>query len=300
MPTENRSSNTEMVSVPRSLIQSASREPSGEVINVSRRHALETLRELLSKPAPQPPEPIAWMVGTAIWWTKEEAERDAAATGLPVTPVGPITESSKPVEQRQGALAIPEECPHLIVFDDTQIDQLMFAGSGARAAAMKKWAAISTSWNAHLFVRVARNSRDDGHLCATVADPGEVERLRDENRRLHEAGEFLDSVSQGIEDKLRAQLAEAQALLTGFCNRLRLITGDLLRLAREDDFATSGPIRDRAYEAMDHAQKVSKFLSASAGPSSPTWSCQACQAEQPTDRACDACGGQTALIAAES
>lgn len=55
MPAENRSSNTEMVSVPRSLIQSASREPSGEVINVSRRHALETLRELLSKPAPQPP-----------------------------------------------------------------------------------------------------------------------------------------------------------------------------------------------------------------------------------------------------
>lgn len=41
-------------------------------------------------PAPQPhPEPIAWMVGTAFWWTKEEAETDAAATGLPVVPVGP-------------------------------------------------------------------------------------------------------------------------------------------------------------------------------------------------------------------
>ena len=41
--------------------------------------------------APQPhPDPIAWMVGTAIWWTKEEAERDAAATGLPVVPVGPM------------------------------------------------------------------------------------------------------------------------------------------------------------------------------------------------------------------
>ncbi|MBF8703052.1 hypothetical protein [Pseudomonas putida] len=37
------------------------------------------------------PEPIAWMVGTAIWWTKEEAERDAAATGLPMIPVGPMT-----------------------------------------------------------------------------------------------------------------------------------------------------------------------------------------------------------------
>ena len=43
------------------------------------------------EPAPQPhPEPIAWMVGTAIWWTKEEAERDAAATGLPIVPIGPL------------------------------------------------------------------------------------------------------------------------------------------------------------------------------------------------------------------
>ena len=43
-------------------------------------------------PAPPPhPEPIAWMVGTAFWWTKEEAERDAAATGLLVVPFGPLT-----------------------------------------------------------------------------------------------------------------------------------------------------------------------------------------------------------------
>lgn len=92
MPTENRSSNTEMVSVPRGLLQCAAREPSGEVINVSRRHALESLRDLLAQPSPQPhPEPIAWMVGTAFWWTKEEAERDAAATGLLVVPVGPMT-----------------------------------------------------------------------------------------------------------------------------------------------------------------------------------------------------------------
>ncbi|WDY60354.1 hypothetical protein [Pseudomonas sp. PSKL.D1] len=44
-----------------------------------------------TQPAPQPnPEPIAWMVGTAFWWNKEEAERDAAETGLPVVPVGPL------------------------------------------------------------------------------------------------------------------------------------------------------------------------------------------------------------------
>ena len=39
------------------------------------------------------PEPIAWMVGTAFWWTKEEAERDAAATGLPMVGMGPMTDA---------------------------------------------------------------------------------------------------------------------------------------------------------------------------------------------------------------
>ncbi|WP_060498348.1 hypothetical protein [Pseudomonas sp. NBRC 111133] len=48
------------------------------------------------QPAPQPhPEPIAWMVGTAFWWTKEEAERDAAATGLPMIPVGPTVDTAE-------------------------------------------------------------------------------------------------------------------------------------------------------------------------------------------------------------
>lgn len=48
------------------------------------------------------PEPLAWMVGTAIWWTKEEAERDAAEVGLPVVGLGPMKESSAP------AVSIPD------------------------------------------------------------------------------------------------------------------------------------------------------------------------------------------------
>lgn len=54
------------------------------------------------QPAPQPqPEPIAWMVGTAIWWTKEEAERDAEAMGLSVTPIGPLLGFGRPADQRK-------------------------------------------------------------------------------------------------------------------------------------------------------------------------------------------------------
>lgn len=126
MPTENRSSNTEMVSLPegymlveRSIwteqqVEAATacitrlkgvhgmrdRDLAMAAIDAAQCKAPDiALADLL--PAPQPhPEPIAWMVGTAIWWTKEEAERDAAAIGLPIAGLGPMSESSKP--------AIPE------------------------------------------------------------------------------------------------------------------------------------------------------------------------------------------------
>ncbi|WP_237772723.1 hypothetical protein [Pseudomonas putida] len=116
MPTENRSSNTEMVSVPegymlveRSIwteqqVEAATacitrlrgvhgmrdRDLAMAAIDAAQCKAPDiALADIL--PAPQPhPEPIAWMVGTAFWWTKEEAERDAAATGLPIVGMGPM------------------------------------------------------------------------------------------------------------------------------------------------------------------------------------------------------------------
>lgn len=54
--------------------------------------------------AQQPyPDPIAWMVGTAFWWTKEEAGRDAAETGMPIVGLGPMTDS-RLVEQMDSCL----------------------------------------------------------------------------------------------------------------------------------------------------------------------------------------------------
>ena len=63
-------------------------------------------------------------------------------------------------------LSIPDECPHMIVFDDADREQMVFAGAGSRDAALKTWEKISNSWNAHLFVRIARNSRDDRYPSA--------------------------------------------------------------------------------------------------------------------------------------
>ncbi|GLO24429.1 hypothetical protein [Pseudomonas putida] len=118
MPTENRSSTIEqhdhiegiidMVSVPREVIEFAAGlkwhgYKSGTDQKDDQLQALKKLRTILAAPAPQPhPDPIAWMVGTAIWWAKEEAERDAAEVGLPVVGLGPMTGSSVP------AVSIPD------------------------------------------------------------------------------------------------------------------------------------------------------------------------------------------------
>lgn len=73
-------------------------------------------------------------------------------------------------QTEQLALVIPEECPHMIVFDDADRQPLMFAGAGSRPAALKTFEQISQSWNAHLFVRIQQNCRDDRHPCVTVAN----------------------------------------------------------------------------------------------------------------------------------
>ncbi|MCL8337693.1 hypothetical protein ACQ4OD_06960 [Pseudomonas sp. WC1] len=39
--------------------------------------------------AQQPGEAIAWLVGSAIWWSKAAAERDSSETGEPVIPLCP-------------------------------------------------------------------------------------------------------------------------------------------------------------------------------------------------------------------
>lgn len=61
------------------------------------------------------------------------------------------------------------ECPHLIWFDDQDRKPIMLAGAGARRIALKAFKDVSMSWNAHLFVRVAKNCRDDRFPCAELA-----------------------------------------------------------------------------------------------------------------------------------
>ncbi|MFK2915304.1 hypothetical protein [Pseudomonas sp. 3HC3] len=105
MPTENRSSTIEQHDHIEGIIDMVSPPAAHDLARKVREYmdrqacpnawmviAYEAVVKNFPAPAPQPhPEPIAWMVGTAIWWTKEEAERDAAATGLPIVGLGPMT-----------------------------------------------------------------------------------------------------------------------------------------------------------------------------------------------------------------
>ncbi|MCX2891679.1 hypothetical protein OO258_25970 [Pseudomonas sp. DCB_BI] len=177
MPTENRSCNTEMVSVPRELADRIQQrlDLAASAFKAAKPER-DQFRALLAKPAPQPhPDPIAWMVGTAIWWTKEEAERDAQAAGLPVVAIGPM-----PTRQDEPA---------------------WFMTEGGVSAMHAKAKAMS-----------AQQGLDTSSYCVplyTHADPGEVERLRLERRRMDQAL----SACANERDTLRTLLVEALAFL---------------------------------------------------------------------------------------
>jgi hypothetical protein len=119
MPTENRSSNTDPRDVfirlnPLGLGEDELRKDSTGFED-QRTHSdyllfLAGYRETHAEPQPHP-EPIAWMVGTAFWWTKEEAERDAVATGKPIIPFGPMIDTGE-VDRLRAALSFYADREH--------------------------------------------------------------------------------------------------------------------------------------------------------------------------------------------
>lgn len=202
MPTENRSSNPEMVSVPEGFMlveRSIWTEQQVEAATacITRLKGVPGMRDCdlamaaidaaqckapdiaLSDllPAQQPhPDPIAWMVGTAFWWTKEEAERDAAETGLTIVELGPMTESAD-IDQLQ--LEIAELQLALTMHDDAAIQDACIRAENSKLHA--KLAEMTTYRD---------NAANHMRRIRTEATAFEKER-----------------------DALRAQLAEAQALL---------------------------------------------------------------------------------------
>jgi len=202
MPTENRSSTIEqndhaevileMVSVPREQLQAwQERFSKAQMFKQS-----TEVQAALAQPAPQPhPEPIAWMVGTAFWWTKEEAERDAAATGLPIVGLGPLTVSAS-AEQYQGEPVAWRGINDLGEVVTEWID-------GAPPESM-----VDLCGNPASFAKIDRAYAHD--------DPVEVERLREDLAKyIARANDFASKMqgAQGEASSLREQLRVQDALL---------------------------------------------------------------------------------------
>ncbi|MFT2159350.1 hypothetical protein [Pseudomonas putida] len=231
MPTENRSSNTEMVSVPpyigleplvgryypakcrRCGWVGSSEELTEDDAQCTRhigdrlclgdcdeldRDDLLNIIQAMAQPAPQShPEPIAWMVGTAIWWTKEEAERDAAATGLPIIAIGPIAHGLKPADHSEQSLDMVSE-----QHQGEPVGEVVAFGKGLHEIA----------WAAGRMPKL-------GAKLYTCADPGEVERLKSIERSYGLREALLEQV-KGERDRMIArtmeladQLAKQDALL---------------------------------------------------------------------------------------
>ena len=55
---------------------------------------------------------------------------------------------------------LPEDGCYIIRFDDHDVEDEMYCGEGALETALYRFAQISVSWNAHLFVKILSNSRD--------------------------------------------------------------------------------------------------------------------------------------------
>lgn len=68
--------------------------------------------------------------------------------------------SAQPAPERQGEGWLPETGAYLIRYDDTEQEDELFVGQGARGAAQGRYEQISGNWNAHLFVKIDSNSRD--------------------------------------------------------------------------------------------------------------------------------------------
>ena len=337
MPTENRSSNTEMVSVPpyigleplvgryypaqcrRCGWVGSSEELTEDDAQCTRdigdrlclgdcdeleRHDLLNIIQAMAAPQPHP-EPIAWMVGTAFWWTKEEAERDEAETGKTITPIGPMS-GIAPADEHQG-----EPVAHMArVKLGSQAGQLIQVEH-------------ATNLNPQMY--------DGPFPVFRHADPGEVDRLVAANteyaRRHLELNAEVERLREGSSkpwkvvcdqraelDTLRAQLAEKDSFIheleantdpagtvrdnTLFRDQLKQCNAMIGRLKSE--LAERDALLHRWVGKFGHLggcatplrDETKAALSASAEPSSTAWSCGPCKVEMADKRPCDLCGAE--------
>lgn len=255
MPTENRSSNTEMVSVPRNWAQETITAGPGECVSKS---DIALLSKALSRPAPQHPDPIAWMVGTAFWWTKEEAERDSAASGKTITPFGPMFDTVEVERLKQELLAARAQGRAEVVEMIAQLD----AETGLDEFIGSHQIGCSGEWGSHWKEEALRE-----HFDVDPAAAGELELARHSSYEIMLLEEERDTIRAQLAERdahpLRTLSQEAYSTLIGmaeFCLNHRTCLG------MDEGFKSFEPEEEHGF-----VKELRSFvaLSASAEPSAP-------------------------------
>lgn len=155
--------------------------------------------------------PGIWCGPNTNCWLDPRSPEDRAAQRAPARLDGRGHNESKRPDAAQPAPVVPEECPHLILFDGAEMKPIMFAGTGARRGALAKWEQVSKNWNAHLFVRIEKNSRDDRYPCAMFAAAAPAQGQQVEWRTTAVMLEQANAGLAQLNGKLRAELSALKA-----------------------------------------------------------------------------------------
>ena len=123
---------------------------------------------------------------------------------LPATPTVPAIPrtSAEAAPTLDAALADTDQVPYMIVFDDADRQPEVVIG-GTRARYHYKQ--VSSSWNAHLFVKISSNSRDEPYPIVATPAPADSAAER-------------DAAWISVEDRLPE--AGTQVLVTRFAGRV--------------------------------------------------------------------------------
>lgn len=107
--------------------------------------------------------------------------------------------AKEPVKPEPEQLSLPDDGAYLIRYDDKSQHDELFVSVGAKAAAMGRYAQISPSWNAHLFVKIDSNCRDQKIPNATVEPAKPEPRVIPKDRQWCGACKGLGTVATDAE-----------------------------------------------------------------------------------------------------
>lgn len=108
----------------------------------------------------RPAESVAPVVRSGLIDRARAEYRDSDAAGDVLDWMEEQLDAELVAQGGEAVLGLPEDGAYLIRYDDHDEADELFAYSGARENAFRRYRDRSSSWNAHLYVKIDSNSRD--------------------------------------------------------------------------------------------------------------------------------------------